>query len=253
RWIKTKKEEPLPAGPVAFAATGEGTSPNDEPPEEHVEKVHEQSSKESRFYRPIDRTYKWLLEWSMVHRWVVVLVSMLVIISIYPMYKLAGINLLPDEDESSFQVSLRAPQGTSLPATQSILDHLARDIREQLPGVEATLAIAGFGGAASPNTGSINVRLKPPDQRALSQAEIIQRVRQIAKGYQKNQKDLVIGASPYSSIAGAIGGGRTSALAFYITGPDLQKLDEYSQHLLEKIKGNPNILDADRSLILGNP
>src|SRR5947209_4354990 len=71
RWIKAKKEEPLPAGPVAFAASGKGTRPDDEQPEEHAEKAHEQSSKESRFYRPIDRTYKWLLEWSMAHRWVV--------------------------------------------------------------------------------------------------------------------------------------------------------------------------------------
>jgi HAE1 family hydrophobic/amphiphilic exporter-1 len=250
RWIKAKKEEPLPAGPAAFAATGEGTSPEDERPEEHAEKAHERSSKESRFYRPIDRTYKWMLEWSMAHRWVVVLVSAVVIISIYPMYKLAGINLLPDEDESSYQVNLRAPQGTSLAATQSILDRLARDIREQIPGVEATLAIAGFGGSASPNTGTINVRLKPPDQRPLSQADIVQRTRQLARRY---PKELVIGASPYSSISGAIGGGRTSALAFYIAGPDLDKLDAYSQKILEKIKQNPNVQDSDRSLVLGNP
>src|SRR3989440_2839740 len=250
RWIKTKKEEPLPAGPAAYAATGEGTSPDDEAPAEHAEQAHEQSSKESRFYRPIDRTYKWLLEWSMAHRWLIALISLVVIISIYPMFKLVGINLLPDEDESSLQVNLRAPQGTSLPATQSILDHLAREIREQVPGVEATLAIAGFGGSASPNTGLLNVRLKPIEQRSLSQADIIQRIRQLAKRY---PKELVITASPYSSISGAIGGGRTSALAFYITGPDLKKLDEYSQALLGKIKGNPNILDADRSLVLGNP
>jgi HAE1 family hydrophobic/amphiphilic exporter-1 len=125
---------------------------------------------------------------------------------------------LPEEDESVYQVSLRAPQGTSLPATQSILNHLARDIREQIPGVEATLAIAGFGGQASPNGGQITVRLKPPQERSLSQSEIVQRTRQIGKKY---PKELVIGASAASSISGAIGGGRSSSLAF-ITGPDLQ-------------------------------
>ncbi|HMF58128.1 MAG TPA: efflux RND transporter permease subunit, partial [Pyrinomonadaceae bacterium] len=250
RWIKAKKEEPLPAGTVAVAATSKGTSPDDEQPEEHIEKAHEASSKESRFYRPIDRTYKWLLEWSMAHRWVIVVVSLVVIASIIPMYKLAGINFLPDEDESSYQVSLRAPQGTSLPATQSILDHIARDIREQIPGVEATLAIAGFGGQASPNTGQVTVRLKPPQDRALSQADIIQRTRQIAKRY---PRELVIGANAISSISSAIGGGRSSALAFYLSGPDLQKLDEYSQKIIEIIKQNPNIQDADRSLVLGNP
>jgi HAE1 family hydrophobic/amphiphilic exporter-1 len=213
-------------------------------------KAQEHSSKESRFYRPIDRAYKWMLEWSMAHRWVIVLVSVVVIISIYPLYQLAGINLLPDEDESSYQVNLRAPQGTSLPATQSVLDHLARDIREQIPGVEATLAIAGFGGSASPNTGIINVRLKPPDQRKLSQADIIQRTRAIARRY---PKELTIGASAVSSISSAIGGGRSSALAFYLSGPDLQKLDEYSRRIIEKVKQNPNVQDADRSLVLGNP
>ncbi|MGA9995550.1 MAG: efflux RND transporter permease subunit [Pyrinomonadaceae bacterium] len=250
RWIKAKEEEPLPAGPTAFASTGEGTGPDDERPEEHEEKAHELSSKESRFYRPIDRTYKWLLEWSMAHRWVVVIVCIAVIASILPLYKLAGINFLPDEDESSYQVSVRAPQGTSLAATQSILDHLARDIRQQIPGVEATLSIAGFGGQASPNTGTITVRLKPPQDRSLAQAEIIQRTRQIAKRY---PKELTIGASAISSISSAIGGGRSGSLAFYLSGPDLQKLDEYSQKIIDKIKQNPNIQDADRSLVLGNP
>jgi HAE1 family hydrophobic/amphiphilic exporter-1 len=251
RWIKAKKEEPLPAGPVAHAATAKGTGPDDEQPEEHQEKAHESSSKESRFYRPIDRTYTWMLRWSMAHRWVVVVACAAVIASIIPMYKLAGYNLLPDEDESTFQVSLRAPQGTSLAATQSILDHIARDIREQMPGVEATLAIAGFGGQQSTNTGQITVRLVPPQDRKLSQADIVQRTRQMTR--RNYPKEFVIGASPISSIAGAIGGGRSSALAFFVTGPDLDKLDQYSQAIIEKVKGNPNIQDADRSLVLGNP
>jgi HAE1 family hydrophobic/amphiphilic exporter-1 len=250
RWIKAKKEEPLPAGPVAFAATAKGTGPDDERPEEHREKAHESSSKESRFYKPIDRAYKWLLEWSMARRWVVVVACAIVIASIVPMYRLAGINLLPDEDESTYQVSLRAPQGTSLAATQSILDHLARDIREQIPGVEATLAIAGFGGSAQTNTGQITVRLVPPQNRKMSQAEIVQRTRALTRKY---PKELVIGASPISSISSAIGGGRSSALAFYLAGPDLDKLDQYSQAIINKVKDNPNIQDADRSLVLGNP
>src|SRR3954471_4150688 len=192
RWIKAKKEEPLPAGPTAVAASGGGTEPDDEKPEEHLEKADEKSSKESRFYRPIDRAYTWMLKWSMAHRWVIVLVCLGVIISIVPLYKLAGYNLLPDEDESSYQVSLRAPQGTSLAATQSILDHIARDIREKIPGVDATLAIAGFGGSGGTNTGQVTVRLKPPDQRSLSQADIVQRTRAMSRRY---PKELVIGAS----------------------------------------------------------
>jgi len=251
RWIKAKREEPLPAGPIAVAASAGGTGPDDEKPEDHIEKAHEKLSKESRFYRPIDRTYTWLLKWSMAHRWIVVLLCVVVIASIVPLYKLAGYNLLPDEDESTFQVSLRAPTGTSLAATQSILDHIARDIREKIPGVEATLAIAGFGQSGGTNSGQVTVRLKPPDQRSLSQADIIQRTRGLTRQY---PKELTIGASPISSLSGAIGGGRGgSAIAFFISGPDLQKLDEYSKRIIAKVKQNPNVQDADRSLVLGNP
>src|SRR2546423_14073568 len=129
----------------------------------------------------------------MAHRWTIVIVSLVVIVSIIPMYKLAGINFLPDEDESSYQVSLRAPQGTSLAATQSILDHLARDIREQIPGVEATLAIAGFGGSAQTNTGQITVRLVPPQKRSMSQAGNVHRTRALTR---RHPEELVTRASP---------------------------------------------------------
>ncbi|MBL1592292.1 efflux RND transporter permease subunit, partial [Klebsiella pneumoniae] len=76
---------------------------------------------------------------------VVVLICVLTVASIYPLYRYVGMSFLPDEDESLFQVNLRGPQGTSLSATQSILDRIARDIREQVPGVKNTLVLAGFG------------------------------------------------------------------------------------------------------------
>jgi HAE1 family hydrophobic/amphiphilic exporter-1 len=122
------------------------------------------------FYRPIDRSYMWMLRWSMAHRWIIVVLCVVVVASIWPLYKYVGYNFLPDEDESGFSVSLRAPQGTSLPATQSVLERVARDVREQIPGVELTLVNAGgFGGGGQPNQGNISVRLKPVKEREFSQ------------------------------------------------------------------------------------
>ncbi|MDT4966054.1 MAG: hydrophobic/amphiphilic exporter (mainly bacteria), family [Acidobacteriota bacterium] len=269
RWIKARKETPHPAGPndipspeprvshseQALVGTDEAHHAELETRTSKLETLEAEregrNSKESRFYRPIDRTYTWLLRWSMGHRWIIVVLCAVVIISIVPLYRLAGYNLLPEEDESTFQVTLRAPTGTSLAATQGILDHIARDIREKIPGVEATLAIAGFGQSGGTNSGQITVRLKPPDQRSLSQSDIIQRTRGVTKQY---PKELVISAAPISSLSGAIGGGRgASAIAFFIAGPDLQKLDDYSKKIIDKIKQNRNVQDADRSLVLGNP
>ncbi|HWS89986.1 MAG TPA: efflux RND transporter permease subunit [Pyrinomonadaceae bacterium] len=269
RWIKPRKEELTPEGmPLTNVdAAGAGGEANDhhvtpgranaasefEEDEAHGAPQHH-SSKEGRFYRPIDRTYTWMLKWSMAHRWAIVVLCVVVVASIVPLYRWVGYNFLPDEDESAFQVSLRMPQGTSLPATQSVLERIARDIREQIPGVKNTLSLAGFGRGGGPNGGNINVSLVPVEEREQSQAELINRTRQMIQK-RKYPKDFQIGVSGTSSIGASIGLGRGgSSVGFYISGPDMEKLEEYSGRLVERIKeDDKNFRDADRSLQLGNP
>ncbi len=51
-----------------------------------------------------------------------------------PLYRLSGINFTPDEDESRFQISVRLPVGSSLAATQSLVDRIARDMLRAAAG-----------------------------------------------------------------------------------------------------------------------
>ncbi|HEX8638145.1 MAG TPA: efflux RND transporter permease subunit, partial [Pyrinomonadaceae bacterium] len=261
RWIKPHKEgdlddavEPYNLG-EAKQATGDSiVEPHYRQPtvnQEHVT-TGEKDSKDSWFYSKVDRAYTWLLKLSMRFRWAVVLICVLVVASIYPLFNFVGMAFLPDEDESAFSINLRGPQGTSLAATQSILERIARDIREQLPGLQNTLVQAGgFGGGAF-NTGSVNVSLKPVDQRKQSQAELINRTRGIVKKYQS--KDYRVNVSGSSSIGNSLGLGRGgSGIGYYIAGPDIQKLDEYSNQLVEKLRADDTFRDADRSLELGSP
>ncbi|HWQ56156.1 MAG TPA: efflux RND transporter permease subunit [Bryobacteraceae bacterium] len=208
---------------------------------------HAHSAKESRFYRPIDRTYTRMLHWSMAHRWTVVLICAVVGISTVPLFMLAGVNFLPEDDDSQFEVSVRAPEGTSLAATQSILERMARDIRERVPGVQNTLTIAGFGAQQVVNNGTVFVRLHPASERKEDQAELIARARALMKSYPKN---IQVSVQPVPAIRS---GGRTAAIQYVFTGPDLKKLDVYSSRLLEHMKKDPNIVDADRSYLPGKP
>ncbi|MCA1625555.1 MAG: efflux RND transporter permease subunit, partial [Acidobacteria bacterium] len=258
RWIKPHKEErernrqedeeielQSDIHGDGMLATGEDQRP----------KTEDHSSKESWFYSKIDRTYTWLLKLSMAHRWIIVGLCIATVISIYPLYKYVGMAFLPDEDESAFQVSLRGPQGTSLAATQSILDRISRDIRDQLPGVRNTLVLAGGfggGGGGSSNVGNINISLVPVDEREFSQADLINKTRGIVKKYQS--KDYRVNVSGSSSIGSSLGLGRGgSGVGFYIAGPDIQKLDQYSNQLVEKLRADNTFRDADRSIELGNP
>ena len=255
RWIKPPKlamaQEDVPGG----SGNGKDGEPVPHNLAKEREKKEHSSSKGGRFYRPIDRFYMWMLRWSMAHRWVIVTVCVIAVVAIWPLYKFVGYNFLPDEDESAYQVSLRTPQGTSLAATQSVLERVARDVREQIPGVENTLVNAGGGGGQqAPNSGSISVRLKPVKERKYSQADLITQTRDLIRK-RKYPKEYVITASGTSSIGASIaGGGRGgSSLALFISGPDIQKLDEYSNKLVERIKQDQNFRDADRSLQLSSP
>ncbi|HVG31200.1 MAG TPA: efflux RND transporter permease subunit [Pyrinomonadaceae bacterium] len=264
RWIKPPKELLMPEGVPAIGGdggaggdTGGGAHPvpdetrGEAARAEHSEAAH--SSKEGRFYRPVDRAYTWMLKLSMAHRWAVVVICVVVVASIVPLYRAVGYNFLPDEDESAFQISFRGPEGMSLAATQSILDRIARDVREQVPGVQNTLALAGFGRSSSPNSGSVSVSLKPVADRDSSQTELIQRARQVIQK-RKYPKEYVIGVSGTSSIGASIGLGRGgSSVGLFISGPDINKLNGYATSLVERLKQDKNFREPDRSSQAGSP
>jgi HAE1 family hydrophobic/amphiphilic exporter-1 len=210
------------------------------------------ASKAGWFYRKVDGGYTWLLRTAMRHRWAVVLICVVTVISIFPLYKFVGMAFLPDEDESLYQITLRGPQGTSLSATQSSLDRIARDVRAQMPEVQNTLVLAGFGRGSGPNNGFINVSLKPVAERSRGQAQLINQTRQLVKKY--SSKDYQVSVSASSSIAGSIGLGRGgSGVGVYIAGPDMIKLTEYANALVEKMKEDPIFRDPDTSIEVGSP
>ena len=247
RWIKRKASKPKvdEVSDEFVPMTGDG-------PAATVKSDHVNDSKAGWFYRHIDGGYTWLLRLAMRFRWAVVLICVVTVASIVPLYKFVGMAFLPDEDESLYQVNVRGPQGTSLSATQSILDRIARDIRAEVPGVKNTLILAGFGRGSGSNNGFINVALMPVGERKKSQADLINQTRAIAKKY--SSKDYQVTVSASSSIAGSIGLGRGgSSVGMYIAGPDMAKLTEYANAMVEKMKQDPIYRDPDTSIEVGNP
>ncbi len=244
RWIKPKNEPTAGSEPIVSDDADDGGSLDT------AFDHHENDSKSGWFYSKVDGTYTWLLRLSMRFRWAVVLLCMLVVASIYPLYKFVGMAFLPDEDESLYQISMRGPQGTSLAATQSILDRIARDVREQIPGIKDTVVLAGLGGSSS---GFINVSLVPVGERKFSQSDLISKTRGIVKKYSND--DYKGSVSATSSIAGSIGLGRGggSGIGYYIAGPDMDKLNEAADQVVAKMKEDPIFRDPDNSVDAGSP
>ncbi|MGD0133232.1 MAG: efflux RND transporter permease subunit [Bryobacteraceae bacterium] len=210
------------------------------------------SSKDSRFFRFLDGHYKGMLEWSMTHRKTMVAISVAVVLSTVPLFMLVGKNFIPQDDRSEFQASVRAPEGTSLAATVTITERIARDIRA-LPGVSATLTSVGIGSASftgssagEANSASIFVKLVGRGDRKETQDQMMAKAREILKHYPKDLRTSV------GQAADGPGGGQAD-VQFTLTGPDLDQLNSYSQTLLAKLKQIPMVADADTSLVYGKP
>src|SRR6185503_4976138 len=219
--------------------------------EKHTE-PKDHGSKESRFYRPIDRTYTKMLTWSMAHRWVIVLACLLVIISIVPLFMFVGKNFLPVDDQSQFEVNVRAPEGYTLSATSTLAERISTDVRK-LPGVTDTLTTIGSGQQQQVNLASIYVKMQPLEERKVTQSEVMVRTRNeiLAKYLKEFPGQLRTSVQQVAAISG--GGFRNADIQYVIGGPDLAKLTQYSGTMLEKMKTIPDVVDADSTLVTGKP
>ncbi|HEX6862565.1 MAG TPA: efflux RND transporter permease subunit, partial [Thermoanaerobaculia bacterium] len=198
-------------------------------------------------YGKVERAYLWLLHHSLAHRWVVVLVMLAVFVSMVPLFMMVDKTFLPQDDESQFEVQVRAPEGASLATTEKIGASIATRIR-QIPGVDRTLLTIGDDQQRTKNLAVIYVGLKDVHEREMNQFQIMKQIREeILPQY------AALGLRNLVTPVNVFGGGINAEIMFWIGGPDLDQLSGYSQKLMEKLKSVPGVVDADTNLIVGKP
>ena len=216
------------------------------------DKAASHDSKQSRFYRPIDRFYTRMLQWSLAHRWIIVVACLLVVVSIVPLFMFVGKNFLPVDDQSQFELNVRAPEGFTLAATSALAERVSADVR-RLPGVTDTLTTIGGGQQELVNVATIYVKLEPIEERSTTQNELMLRARSeiLGKYHQEFPGQLRTSVQQVAAISG--GGFRNADLQYVIGGPDLDKLTKYSDELLARMKTIPDLVDVDSTLVTGKP
>ncbi len=211
--------------------------------------LHQETSKESRFFSPLDRGYTRILRWSLAHRGIIAGIAVLVLLSSVPLGMIANKNFLPNDDTSDFEVGLRAPEGTSLEATEILANRIATGIR-RLPEVSFTLVSIADDPARTPNSGTVYVRLKPVDTRDRDQFAIMNDVRAHILPSVAGA-NLRTGVRPVATIGG--GGNQSAEIQFTINGPDLKALERFANGVADAARKEPGVVDVDTSLNVGKP
>ncbi len=225
RWL-----EPAPA---------EGERPREKPVLERIVDV---------FYRPIERFYMAILRWVMRHRWVMVVLCAGTLGSCAPLMKAVPKGFLPENDDAQFEVNVRAPEGMSLASTRLIAERIAREIRNEVPGVERTLLTIGDNEQQTPNLAKIFVKLTDPHDRSQTQLQLMSETRQEIVARQS--KELRIDVSEVSAFSA---GQSTATVQYTISGPDLSRLTAYTQQIIPRLKQRRGAVDVDSNLIVGKP
>jgi HAE1 family hydrophobic/amphiphilic exporter-1 len=221
--------------------------PRREDREGHV--VEEQTSRDAFIFRALDSWYTRILRWSLTHRLVVAGLAVLVLLSSVPLFVVAKKNFLPNDDQSEFEVGMRAPEGTSLEATEIIANRIASRI-QGLPGVSYTLVTVADDPARTQNVGTIYVRLTPVHERADDQFALMNIVRSKVLP-EVGVPNLRTGVRPVATIGG--GGNQNADIQFTISGPDLKRLEQFSSAVVQEAKKQPGVVDVDTSLNVGKP
>jgi HAE1 family hydrophobic/amphiphilic exporter-1 len=207
------------------------------------------SSKDSRVFHAVDAFYTRLLEWSMAHRGIVAGVAVLVLLSSVPLFMIANKNFLALDDQSEFEINVRAPEGTSLESTEVITNRIASAVRDGLPEVAYTLVTVSGDAGGTRNLSNIYVRLKPIEERHREQFALMVLVRDtILPPLAKNLRTSV---QQIANIGGS--GAQNADVQFVVNGPDLKKLEQISRQLVERVRSISGVVDLDTSLNVGKP
>lgn len=200
------------------------------------------------FYKPIERLYMVVLGFCMRQRWIVAIAMVASLATIPFLGAAVPKSFLPVNDEAEFEVNVRAPEGTSLAATQIIAERLAREVRT-VNGVDYTLVTIGNNDQGTPNVGNIYVRLVNPEDREASQGDLMERVREDVIAHQ--DKALRLNVVEVARFSGT--GQSSQGIQYTLAGPDLDQLAKYAQVVETALRAHPGATDVDSSLVLGKP
>lgn len=209
-------------------------------------------TRERGLYAALENTYARILAWSLRHRWAIVLLSLLTVASTVPLARIVGKDFLPQDDQSEFEIIVQTPAGYTLDRSSRTFALLEEGLKE-LPGVAHVMTTIGDSsgnlraGEGPVTEGFIYVQLIDLAKRSFSQFDVMAQARTLLTDY----PDLRASVQNVNLWAG--GGQRYTEIEIDIVGPNLARLDDYSNRLMAGMRAIPGVVDVDTTLSVRQP
>lgn len=208
------------------------------------------NAKKSGFYhfsenilKAIDRTYVKILKPLIKYKTLTILITVGVLIASTSLK--VGMTFLPMQDNSEFQVTIKAPVGINLESMKKVVEPIDAMLKED-ENILYAISSIGYNSAKELHKAKIYAKLKPKAQREKTQEAIIQYYRDKFK----NIEGLIITAEKVDDFDT---GATTAPVQVVIKGNKLEDLDVVSTKLMTLLKQTNGVVDIDRDFENGKP
>lgn len=201
-----------------------------------------------RFFDGLMKAYTNALDWSLTNRWILLPCALVFFAVSFITVKYIPKEMTPVQDTSNFMMRIKAPDGSSLIYT----DGKTKTVEQYLmkhPSVERYfVAVGGFGGGMEPNSATLFVTLKDPNERPINpktgknwyQPDVLNEIRSHFKkmeGAQVMVQD--------TSQGGFSASGRGFPVEFTLVGGDFKVLTDAGKKIMEDMRASGTYVDVD--------
>ena len=190
----------------------------------------------------LTRAYRSLLDTALRYKFITVATAILLLVVSVMQFPKLGLSFTPPQPEESVVLNVELPLGSSLSATEDVMDQLQSIAEQNLHGYTH---ISQRAGGDEVNTGQIEIVLPDLDQRPMSIVEM--------KSELRDYFDL------FPDVSFTFGGGRMGPMGggdftVQIQGDNLSQLIEYSEELQEILANNvPELTELSLNTNSGLP
>jgi multidrug efflux pump len=196
-----------------------------------------------RVFVAMTRGYGRTLSWTLVHRWVVLLVMLASAGGSYVLFTTAKSELSPLEDRGVIAMPIRAPDGATLEYTARYLDAIDR-IAAQYPEFDRRFMFVGGGGVS--NAFGV-LRTVDWSERSISTSELAQKMLPQLMG--------LPGVTVFPVTPPSLGQGfRERPINYVLVSSDsYNNMSRAAQAMIAEMQKNPGIVQPDSDLQLNKP
>ena len=208
---------------------------------------------ESKFYHLtepifvwIDATYVKLVGLTIRYAKTTLLLAVLILVGSFSLAGNIGMDFVPKEDKSEFEITLKAPIGVSLEEMSRRSEAVAELARKN-EFVEYTSLTVAYNSTRDANRAQIYVKLKDVSERSTSQESIIVAMRKALEGFTGFE---TIAVADIPNIKGA---GATSPFQMIIQGNDFDSLQSAADKIMARMKAHKGIVEISTNFESGKP